>query len=168
MGRDKALLPMQGTTLLERTARLVEAVSGCVTLIGSPERYAVLGFPVIADLVEDAGPIGGVYTALQITRSEWNLIVACDMPGLTEDFLRSLVEAAPQSSSLCLVPKTGTGLHPLCAVYHRGAAAAVAAALFHKRFKMHDLLTSLGAVAWTVGDAAPLENVNTPVEWGGR
>ena len=168
MGRDKALLPMQGTTLIERTAGLVEAAAGRVTLIGPPERYAVLGFPVIADLVEDAGPIGGLHTALQITRSEWNLIVACDMPCLTEDFLRNLIDAAPKSGSLCLVPKTGTGLHPLCAVYHRGASAAVVAALFHKRFKMHDLLASLGAVAWIVGDAAPLENVNTPVEWGGR
>ena len=61
-----------------------------------------------------------------------------------------------------------SGLHPLCAVYHRRAGDAVESAIEHKRFKMHDLLKSLGAVSWPVADASLLENVNTPLEWGTR
>jgi molybdopterin-guanine dinucleotide biosynthesis protein A len=168
MGRDKALLPMEGTSLVERTARLVRAAAGGVTLIGAPERYAALGLPVVADLVPNIGPLGGLHTALTITRAEWNLVVACDMPGLTEEFLRGLLAAARATGAVCLVPETMAGMHPLCAVYQRRAEAAVASAIAHKRFKMHDLLKTLGAAAWPVADASLLENVNTPVEWGAR
>jgi molybdopterin-guanine dinucleotide biosynthesis protein A len=168
MGRDKALLPIEGSVLVERTAERVRAAAGCVTLIGAPERYAHLGLPVAADLVEDCGPIGGLYTALKIGRADWNLLVACDMPGVTAEFLVELLAAARQSGSTCLVPQTEAGLHPLCAVYHRRAEGAVASAIEHKRFKMHDLLKILKAVSFPVADAAVLQNVNTPVEWGAR
>ncbi len=168
MGRDKALLPIEGSVLVERTAVRVRAAAGSVTLIGAPERYGHLGLPVAADLIENCGPIGGLYTALKKTRADWNLLVACDMPGLTVEFLRELLDVARQCGSTCLVPQTESGLHPLCAVYHRRAEGAVASAIEHKRFKMHDLLEVLEAQSFPVAEAAMLENVNTPVEWGAR
>ena len=168
MGRDKAMLPIEGVALVERTAERVRGAAGSVTLIGAPERYGHLGFPMAADLIENCGPIGGLYTALKIGRADWNLLVACDMPGITAEFLRELLDAARQCGSTCLVPQTESGLHPLCAVYHRRAEGAVASAIEHKRFKMHDLLKVLEAQSFPVADAAQLENVNTPVEWGAR
>ena len=168
MGRDKALLPIEGSVLVKRTAERVRAAAGSVTLIGAPERYAHLGYQVAPDLVEDCGPMGGLYTALQTTRADWNLLVACDMPGITSEFLGELLDAAKARASACLVPQTESGLHPLCAVYHRRAERAVASAIERKLFKMHDLLKILGAVPWPVADASMLENVNTPLEWGSR
>jgi molybdopterin-guanine dinucleotide biosynthesis protein A len=168
MGRDKALLPIEGSLLVERTAEWVRAAAGNVTLIGAPGRYAHLGIPVMPDLVEGAGPISGLHTALKTTRADWNLVVACDMPGLTAAFLNDLLAAAKQLGCDCLAPQTDSGLHPLCAVYHRRAADAVEFAIQHKYLKMHDLLKSLGAVSWPVADASLLENVNTPLEWGAR
>jgi molybdopterin-guanine dinucleotide biosynthesis protein A len=168
MGRDKALLPIEGSMLVERTAERVRAAAGNVTLIGAPARYTHLGLPVLPDLVEDCGPICGLHTALKATRADWNLVVACDMPSLTAGFLSDLLAAAKQLGCACLAPQTDSGLHPLCAVYHRRAGDAVESAIQHKRFKMHDLLKSLGAVSWPVADASLLENVNTPLEWGTR
>jgi molybdenum cofactor guanylyltransferase len=168
MGRDKALLPIEGSVLVERTAERVRAAAGSVILIGAPERYRHLELPLAADLAENCGPIGGLYTALTTTRSDWNLLVACDMPGLTVGFLRELLDAARQHGSTCLVPQTPSGLHPLCAVYHRRAVLAVESAIEHKHFKMHDLLKVLEAQSFPVADAAQLQNVNTPVEWAAR
>ena len=168
MGRDKALMPIEGMALVERTAARVRAAAGSVTLIGAPERYAHLGLPGLPDLIEDYGPLGGLYTALKMTRTDWNLLVACDMPGVTAEFLGDLLSTAREQRSACLVPATESGLHPLCAVYHRRAAAAVEFAIKHKRFKMHDLLKALQAVSWPVADPSMLENVNTPLEWGAR
>jgi len=168
MGRDKALLPIEGSLLVERTAERVRTAAGSVTLIGAPGRYMHLGLPVLQDLVEGSGPIGGLHTALKTTRADWNLVVACDMPGLTAAFLSDLLAAAKQLGCTCLAPKTDSGLHPLCAVYHRRAGDAVEYAIKYKMFKMHDLLKSLDAVSWPVPDDALLENVNTPLEWGAR
>src|SRR6058998_1400393 len=83
MGRDKACLPLQGRTLLEHVAAAVAAAAGSVTLVGSPERYQNLGFRVIADSLPGCGPLGGIHTALGASPADWNLIVACDMPGIS-------------------------------------------------------------------------------------
>jgi molybdopterin-guanine dinucleotide biosynthesis protein A len=160
MGRDKALLPVDRSTLVEQVAARVRAVAGSVTLIGAPERYTGLGLPVAADLIEGCGPIGGVYTALRISSAAWNL--------LTAGFLAQLLEGAQEADADCFVPKTASGLHPLCAVYHRLTLPAVEYAIDHKSFKMHDLLDSLRTVSWPVADVSLLENVNTPIEWSSR
>ena len=173
MGRDKALLPLGGSTaggptLVEQIAARVRAAAGFVTLIGAPERYNSLGLPVAADLIEDCGPIGGVYTALKISSAPWNLVVACDMPAVTTGFLAVLLATARDADAECFVPETGSRLHPLCAVYHRRALAAFQYAIDHKSFKMHDLLRFVRTVTWPVADASLLENVNTPIEWSAR
>src|SRR5665213_1694187 len=94
MGRDKALLPLGGGTMVEQIAARVLRVTGNVTLIGSPEKYGHLGLPVVADEIENCGPLGGLYTALRLSQAEWNVVVACDMPDVTELFLGALLDAA--------------------------------------------------------------------------
>ncbi len=168
MGRDKALLPAGGRTLIEQVAGRVRAAAGQVTLIGPPERYAGLGFRVVADLVEDCGPLGGLYTALSITDADWNLVVACDMPGLTAEFLRGLLASAESSNADCLAPKTARGLEPLCAVYHRRCLAAAGQAILQKSFKMQDFVSSLRCCTLTAPDPSAFDNINTPEEWSAR
>jgi molybdopterin-guanine dinucleotide biosynthesis protein A len=167
MGRDKALLPLDGATLLEKIAATVRAATGKITLIG-PLKYADLGLPVVPDEIENCGPIGGLYTALRITNADWNLIVACDMPEVTEPFLTQLLDAAESSDADCLVPETAGQLDPLCAVYHRRLLPAVESAIQHKMFKMQDFISTLRVTRWPVSDPRPLQNVNTPAEWSAR
>ena len=62
MGRDKALLPYRGGTLLEHVARILsEALApGAVAIIGHPVRYGGIGYPVYSDGVASCGPLGGI------------------------------------------------------------------------------------------------------------
>jgi molybdenum cofactor guanylyltransferase len=165
MGRDKALLPVDGTTLIDRIASLARAVTNNVTIIAPPDRYRDLPYPVIADMREACGPLGGLFTALSVTTAPWNLIVACDMPALTVPFLENLFEAAEASEADAVIPESPTGLDPLCAIYHRRSLAQAAIAIDRKILKMHDFVSTLHFRRWPVSNAAPLENVNTPEEW---
>jgi molybdopterin-guanine dinucleotide biosynthesis protein A len=165
MGRDKALLPYRGTTLVEHMAQAVRDAAGSVALIGEPLRYSSLGYPVHPDKFAGCGPLGGIFTALSVTCTDWNLIVACDMPGVTADVLRVLLGSAQQSGRTCVVATGPTGEpEPLCAVYHRQCLPALARALERKRFKMRDLVKELDPQIQPV-HASVLANVNTPAEW---
>lgn len=165
MGRDKALLPYRGTTLVEHMAQAVQDAAGSVALIAEPVRYARLGYPVYPDKFPGCGPLGGIYTALSVSSTDWNLIVACDMPGVSADVLGTLLEVAGQSAKNCVVAIGPTGEpEPLCAVYHRCCLPALARAIERKRFKMKDLVRELDTEAQLV-DASVLANVNTPIEW---
>lgn len=165
MGRDKALLPSGARTLAEQIAHSVRQAAGNVTLIGDPEKYASLGLPVIADVVKGRGPMGGIYTALRHSKEDWNLVVACDMPGLAPDFLRVLIQAAGRSPQSCLVCEGPGGIEPLCAVYHRRLLPALEFALEHKQLKMKDFVLQQSPERWPVADASALRNINTPEDW---
>lgn len=165
MGRDKAFLVYSGSTLLNRTANAVARVTGSVTLMGDPSTYGNLGFPVIPDRFSQSGPLAGMEAALTVTAAEWNLIVACDMPGMEPEFLAGLCEAAqtmPQDTD-CLVPKTADGrIHPLCAAYRRRCLEPVRASLIRGERKVTAVVESLQSHYWPV---ERLQNVNTPLDW---
>ena len=166
MGRDKARLPFQGKTLVEHVACAVAEAAGSVTLVGAPERYETLGFPMLADRRAGAGPLAGIHTALAASTAAWNLIVACDMPGISAPFLRSLLAAAQSSDADCLLPAGPSGLpEPLCAVYHSRCLQVIGAALDRNVRKITDGLAGLRIVNLSVAESGWFRNVNTPEEW---
>jgi len=165
MGRDKALLPCRGATLLEHVAGLVEAAAGSVSLVGPRERYHRFGYSIVSDESPDRGPLGGIETALRHTDSDWNLIVACDMPALPADFLRLLLDEAEIAGCECLVPVSPAGVEPLCAVYHRQCRPSIGEALHRGVLKVHEAVAGLRARYWEVAETAWFLNVNTPEDW---
>src|SRR5262245_4257942 len=104
MGRDKALLDLDGSLLACRVAEVVAAAAGQVALIGDPAKYGELGYPVYPDVFPGCGPLAGVHAALSATAADWNLVVACDMPGVEPEFLAGLLEHAERTAADCVLP----------------------------------------------------------------
>lgn len=166
MGSDKAFLPWKGTPLAAHVATTVHAASGQVKLVGDPVRYGGLGFPVIPDIHAGCGPLAGVETALRDTESEWNLVVACDMPDVSAQIFTQLFDYAETSDADVVMPVGSGGRYePLCAVWHRRALGAVETALASGIRKMTDVLPSLRHAPWLVGENRHFKNLNTPEDW---
>jgi molybdopterin-guanine dinucleotide biosynthesis protein A len=166
MGSDKALLPFRGSTLVETVAFAVSQAVPSTKLVGGEGRYGGLGYPVIPDLYPGEGPLGGVLTALHHTAADWNLVVACDMPELTAEFLAGLLDAAEARDCYILAPAgPGGDLEPLCAVYHQTAQPALQRAFDRGLRQMKAALQEARAVTLFVPDLARFQNVNTPGDW---
>ena len=166
MGRDKALLPYRGTVLVSWIAREVETVTGTVTLVGAPDRYASLGRHVIADSRAGCGPLAGIEAALRYSSADWNVIVACDMPGVTAALLENLLIQAAEQDCDCLLPVGATDFpEPLCAVWHVRCLAAIRSALNSNVRKITDALGSLRVVHAPSTGLGWAVNVNTPADW---
>lgn len=177
LGRDKALLELGGQPLLVRMCRLVECVTGQVAVIAAPERYAALGVRAVADRWPGAGPLGGIATALaqsasEEPRREWNLILGCDLPFVTREWLSWLADRAMRSSADVVLPQSATGLEPLCAAYRTRCAPTVAAALGRGVRKVTLGLEGLaveiaGEERWKQFDPAGrlFKNINTPEDY---
>jgi molybdopterin-guanine dinucleotide biosynthesis protein A len=148
--------------MIEGIAASVREAAGNVTLVGSPERYESLKLPVVADADGGFGPMSGLFTVLNVSKADWNLVVASDMPRLTAPFLRSLLDLAKAENKACLIPQTSQGLEPLCAVYHRRALPAVDWAVHHNVLKMQEFVKTLDPFVWPVPHNIFLENWNTP------
>jgi len=166
MGRNKALLPYSDTVLVLFIARTLEAVAGSVGLVGPPEQLSRLGLPVIPDLRPGHGPLAGIEAALAASSAEWNLVVACDMPGLSRPVLAGLAAAAKRSPADAVVAVSGQGPEPMCAAWRRSTALPVVRlALDEGRRKLHDVLSRLRIELWRPPGNDWAENVNTPADW---
>jgi molybdenum cofactor guanylyltransferase len=143
MGRDKALLDIDGVPLVLRVARLLEPLTGRPTVIAQPERLAELDLQVIADDQRGLGPLGAIATALRHTENAWNLILGCDLPFLTAPWLKYLIDRALASSNDVLIPQSEGGLEPLCAVYHQRCEHAISEALARGVRKVTDGLAGV-------------------------
>lgn len=166
MGQDKAWLDIAGIPMAAAVATTVFRAAGSVTLVGSPALYEGLGFPTIPDLHPGEGPLGGVITALRVTPSRWNLILACDMPSVPVEFLKTLLYAADKTECDCLVPlPPGGRLEPLCAAWNREALPALETLFRRGVRKMGEALAEIRAVEFPEGEPQWFRNINTLAEW---
>ena len=180
MGREKGLLEFGGIPLIVRTVQTVEPLVREVTIVGPPDRYVSWGLRAIADQQitrlegdeELRTPLVGIATALNLTKSSWNLILACDLPYLTSDWLGWLLAQATRSAAQIVVPHSAAGLEPLAAVYRKECAAQMFAALKRGVRKVTDAMLGfqmecLPETAWTVHDPGGrvLRNMNTPADY---
>lgn len=129
MGRDKAVLQLEGCTLLEHALRTVREACGSAVILGSRERYLNYSAEVVEDIYPGCGPLSGIHAALAHTRTEFNLIIAVDTPFLSADFLRFMVERAVESGAIVTTPEIAGYRQPLCSVYSRDFLAIAERAL---------------------------------------
>lgn len=165
MGRDKAMLPYGDGTLVEWVARIAQHAAGAVYLVGAPERYVHLGIPCLSERYAGCGPMSGIEAALR-QGVDWNLILACDMPGVDPEWLRGLVNTAVDGEKPAVVAAHGTGhLEPLCAVYHARLLPVFEAALAEGRYSIRKLLDTIDFTRFPVKQPEHVSNVNTAEEW---
>lgn len=175
MGTDKGLLEIDGVPLIVRTARLVDGVdrmASAATVVGRPETYQRIGLRAIADDWPGCGPLGGIATALRASDTEWNLIVACDLPYLACEWLQFLSRRARQSVADAVVPMSEHGAEPLCAMYHSRCEPAIRGALAQGTRKVTEGLVRvrleyLELTEWKCFDSDGLlfKNMNTPADY---
>jgi molybdopterin-guanine dinucleotide biosynthesis protein A len=109
------------------------------------------------------GPLGGIAAALSDNQAEWNLITACDMPGVTRLWLGQLLQDAAEDVT---IPVTSDNrLHPLCAVWRSTAAPAVQDALGAGIRAVTDVVRRLRCRTIVVEDEALVANINTPADF---
>ena len=164
MGRDKALLPVDGLPLVERIAQQIGSFTHPVTLIGDPARYGQLGRRVISDHFPGCGPLAGIHAALLDSEHEWNLIAACDMPSIDPALIGALV-AFDRSEADCALPLDADGRRqPLLALYHQRCLPAIEAALNSGDYKVLRALAAVRIRELPAGGET-FRNVNTSEEW---
>lgn len=168
MGTDKAFLQLDGRTLLARVLDLLGALTPQVGIVGPAAKFTAYGL-VIEDVYAGRGPLAGIHAALTSSTTELNLIMAVDLPLVTESLLRFLVEQARASDAVVTVPRIAGGYQPLCAVYRRAFAPLAQAALESGKNKIDALFAPVTTRILEESElnrfafgAAMFENLNTP------
>lgn len=169
MGQPKHLLSIDTKTWLERTVQLLDSLVERTVLVGAgtlPVSCASL--PRLYDIPGIGGPMAGVLAAFRsVPEADW-LILACDMPAVTEASVRWLLEGRYEESwgRVPRLHRDKKFFEPLFALYKSEASQ-----IFETMFK--DGRARIGLVAEHTKIETPFvpselqhcwQNINTPEE----
>ncbi|WP_103029231.1 molybdenum cofactor guanylyltransferase [Salinibacter altiplanensis] len=164
-GTDKARHRVDGRPMIARVYATVRAVARpvWVSVQRAGDRYDDVlpeGVRHVTDSQPETGPLAGLLAGSRAAETTWLLAVSCDLPYLTADVLRSLLDARVPSVDV-VVPETPDGrCHPLCALYRQPTVEPVIETLLaEERRAVRALLHRLNTDQISV-PAAPLRNVN--------
>jgi molybdopterin-guanine dinucleotide biosynthesis protein A len=168
-GRDKALVEFDDETLISRLCRTLQsATTTDVSIIGEADKFEHVGVDCIPDRWPGEGPLGGITTALSAIQATdtapdqnvWSLIIGCDMPFLTTQWLQHLASRAIASKAEVVVPESKYGLEPLCACW-RGSAAPALTRLFESGIRrVTDAMKQLRMEVLDAADWKRFDNLN--------
>lgn len=171
MQRDKATLEYAGRPQLERAVELLAPlVTQCYLSVRAeqstdPQRAA---HPLIVDLIDDLGPLGGIHAALHAQPDTAWLVLACDLPYLDSATLQQLIAArAPQRQATGFRSQFDGKPEPLCAIWEPGSRTAVDAWIAADRKCPRDFLATHDVELLTLRNQRALDNINTAQEYQG-
>jgi molybdopterin-guanine dinucleotide biosynthesis protein A len=169
MQRDKAALKYQGKTQLERAFELASRHVGKVFVslradqTSDPMRAQR---PMIVDSGEGEGPIVGIRSALAAHPKVAWLVLACDLPFLSDSAVEGLLRHRNPSALATAYKSAHDGLpEPLCAIWEPAAAPLLAEYQAAGGYCPRKFLIRQGANLIDLPDPRALDNVNTPEEY---
>ncbi|MBN7814468.1 molybdenum cofactor guanylyltransferase [Algoriphagus pacificus] len=166
MKTEKGLVEFHGRPFLQWILDAVTPLTSKITLVTKNPAYASYGLPMIPDLVEDQGPVGGIFTALADSSSKYNLILSCDIPKISTEVLDSLIQSAIDSDKDVCILSDGKHDYPLIGCYQKYLLPAFQQAIEQNHLKLCSLVDSLrnNKLVISQKDQAALRNINTPAE----
>jgi molybdopterin-guanine dinucleotide biosynthesis protein A len=175
-GRDKSTLVVGGRSIRDRQLDELSRIADELLIVGGDVESAgkrdEFGIPirVIPDRTRGCGPLAGLDAALASAQHDVLILLACDMPFVTAEFLGHLAGLAGDADAV--VPRTERGYHPLCAAYTRACRPVVARLLDEGRLAMSGVLDAV-RVRQVTGEELQafgnpdylLANVNTAADY---
>ena len=171
MGRPKAFLPYEGSTVLGHIVSEIKDLFSEIFIVANEvESYEDLGVDVVKDILPHRGPLGGILSGLMTSSNHYAFVMACDMPLIDKRLVRELVSRRQDNDVVVL--SHPQGIEPLFGVYSKNCIKPLEESLFAGNLSVQDFLSGLkaGIYEWMPERAdaemlPPFFNINTPQDY---
>src|SRR3989344_5351331 len=118
MGFNKAFIDIGGQRIIHRTIGLFRELFDEIILVANNlAEYEELNVKTVSDIFKSAGSLGGIYTGLFYSSSEYNFVAECDMPFLNKEAISRVIKSS--EGWRATAPYIMERYHPLHAVYSK-------------------------------------------------
>jgi molybdopterin-guanine dinucleotide biosynthesis protein A len=167
MGQDKAMLQLAGMPLVEHAVRKARNVATDVCILSSRQELATFA-PLVPDLRENCGPLGGIEAALANTQRQWILILPVDTPFVPAALLKHWISGVLRCNHARVSLFSVDGIvQPALCMLHRDIAPYVQNALEQSRLKLYPELKN-AALELAGLNHVPISDVLLLREWNDR
>lgn len=170
MGTDKALLCFNKNYLINNEIKQLKLIFSQVSLVtNNLYKFDTIldtsDICLIKDIYPNKGPLGGIYTALKMSKLPYIFIMACDMPFPDIRLIEQMYSSINHNQVLII----GHDKHiePLFAFYHRSCLPIIKNQLDNNCLKIRDMFNQVKTKIYWVDDAqkSSFVNLNTPQEF---
>jgi molybdopterin-guanine dinucleotide biosynthesis protein A len=138
MGREKGLVEFRGKPFIQYGIDLLSLYTDQILISSGNPDYLPFGLELVPDGVADQGPAAGLAASLKQSKTDWNLVVACDLPFLEPELIDRLLENA--KDCLAVIPVHGGVSEPLAGLYHRDLGKIFEEAVSTGNLALHKIL----------------------------
>jgi molybdopterin-guanine dinucleotide biosynthesis protein A len=166
MGFDKGMAVLNGKKMVECVIDALQSVCSQILIVSNTNNYNQLDYPVYDDIYKNTGPLGGIYTGLTYSSTDYNLVVACDMPFINTNIFSLLLSFAGDYS--IVVPSVNGRFEPLCAFYHKQTCHKINDLILQQSWKLQQVIRQFHykeiKLEDTQTELSIFANINTPDE----
>jgi len=160
MKQDKALVKINDKTLLNHQIDKLSPIFDEVIISANTSYNCNL--KIINDIDRDKGPIGGIYTTLQNINTEKAFIIAVDMPFVTENIIKKLIDNSNDFD--ITIPIIDEKTEPTCAIYSKSCISTIKKQLAENNYRLTDFIAicKTNYVSFSLNDLDYFKNLNYP------
>ena len=118
MGTEKGFVQLEGITFMERIIGALNPLANQILMVTDNADYDVFKHPRIEDIIKNSGPLAGLYTGLCHSKTEYNLVLSCDVPFINAQALRKLINEMEDGIDVVQF-KSQNRTIPLVAIYRK-------------------------------------------------
>ena len=98
--------------------------------------------PFIKDEFDFQAPINGIFTALKITKSDWNFVISIDLPLMKSSIIKEIWELGNKSKN-AIIPRVDGYLQPICSFYHKRILSQILNQIESNELSLNGLISSV-------------------------
>ncbi len=119
-GRIKPLIIIEGQMIISRLISVLSDIFQEIIIVtNNPKEFEEFRYcKIVQDEIINAGPLGGIHTALKTATGEAVFVFAGDMPFPDKQLIMKMIDAYENKSCDALIPMIEDYIEPLHSIYH--------------------------------------------------
>lgn len=167
MGTDKGLLDLNGKAFIKHICNALQPIVGSnILIVSSNKEYDALNFTRVEDIIENKGPVGGLYTALKESKTKINLVLSIDVPLVSTELLEWLIENHDETYMVTQT-KSGDKTSPLIGIYDRSMRIVFGEHMAGNQLKLRQVIEDVKHQTLEIPEKwhNQVQNINTQEEY---
>ncbi|NER11870.1 NTP transferase domain-containing protein [Leptobacterium flavescens] len=165
MGREKGLVLFNDKTFVQHIIDALETVVDDIIIVSDHPAYDAFKQRRVGDMIRNAGPLAGLYTGLEHSKTDCNIVLSCDVPLIRPVLLQRLMEYK-EGKYDAVYFKDGNRPMPLVGMYRKKCSEVCLQLLHQEERRMRKLLNELNIKELQLKEEEKIwvKNINAPEE----
>lgn len=166
MGTEKGLVNYNNKPFIQLVIDAIVPITTNIFLVTDNQEYTDFNYPLVADIYKNKGPVGGIFSALDRSETENNLILSCDIPKISTNVIKNYLINNISDQKDVIFLSDDKNIYPLIGIYNKSVKPKFSEAISSNRIKLLSLLNELNCQVIKVNprDFESLKNINTQDE----